>query len=72
MKPKRFEVGIFNQEVVDAMKSGGHHRHLKDGWADKNYFTVDAENAEGAKRKMVVRYPPEMGFVIDSVTEVDL
>lgn len=70
MKPKRFEIGIYNQEVANAMKAGTHHRHYKDAWAERNYFTVDAASVEDAKRKMVVKYPPEMGFVIDSINEI--
>jgi hypothetical protein len=71
MKSHRFEVGIFNQQVVEAMRTGGRHRSLKDSWGEKNYFTVDAKDATEARRKMEIKYPPDLGFVIDSITQTD-
>ena len=64
---QKFEVGVFNQEVVDQMAKGLRHRHLKDDWAENQYFEVTAESVEAARRKMERRFPPENGYVIASI-----
>jgi hypothetical protein len=63
----KFEVAIFNQEVVDMMAKGLRHRHLKDEWAETQYFEITAVSPEAARRKLEARYPPENGYVIASV-----
>jgi hypothetical protein len=63
----RFEVGVYNQEVVDMMAKGLRHRHLKDDWAENQYFQITATSADAARRKIEARYPPENGYVIASV-----
>ena len=65
-----FEIGVFNQEVVDQLAQGQRHRHLKDDWAENQYFLISAENADAARRKITKRYPPENGYVIASVEPV--
>jgi ribosomal protein L16/L10AE len=64
---QKFEVGVFNQEVVDQMAKGLRHKHLKDDWAENQYFQVTAESVEAARRKMERRFPPENGYVISSI-----
>jgi hypothetical protein len=69
-QPHRFEVGVYNQEVVDMMAKGLRHKHLKDDWAENQYFQIAAESADAARRKIQARYPPENGYVIASVEPV--
>lgn len=66
----RFEVGVFNQEVVDMMAKGLRHKHLKDDWAENQYFQVTAASPDAARRKIAQRFPPENGYVISSVEAV--
>jgi hypothetical protein len=63
----KFEIAIFNQQVVDALAAGKRHRNLNDSWADTHYIDVDAADADGARRKIAARHPQENGFVIVSV-----
>ena len=65
-----FEVGVFNQEVVDLMAKGLRHKHLKDNWAEIQYFEISAESPDAARRKIERRYPAENGYVIASVEPV--
>jgi len=70
MAEQKFEVAVFNQEVVDMMAKGMRHKHLKDDWAENQYFQITAESAEAARRKIAMRYPPDNGYVISSVEPV--
>jgi len=66
----RFEVAVFNQDVVDQMAKGLRHKYLKDDWAENQYFEIAAESAEAARRKIEARYPPENGYVVSSVEQI--
>jgi len=66
----KFEVGVFNQEVVDLLAKGTRHKHLKDAWGETQYFQISAETPDAARRKIQRRYPPENGYVIASVEVV--
>lgn len=65
---KPFSVAIFNQEVRRATMMGEKHRSLADKWADLNYEEIYAASPELARKKMMLKYPPERGFVIESIT----
>lgn len=67
---QKFEVAVFNQEVVDQMAKGLRHKHLKDDWAENQYFQITAASVEAARRKIEARYPPENGYVISSIEPV--
>jgi hypothetical protein len=67
---QKYEVGVYNQEVVDQMAKGLRHRHLKDDWAENQYFQVTAASPEAARRKIEARYPPANGYVIASIEPV--
>jgi hypothetical protein len=67
---QKYEIGVFNQEVVDQMAKGLRHRHLKDDWAENQYFEVTAESVDAARRKIERRFPPENGYVIASIEPV--
>lgn len=64
-----YEVAVFNQEVRDAMKTGGRHPFLKDDWADIHWIEVRAYNPQAARQKVESRYPPFRGYVITDIQE---
>ncbi|WP_428246408.1 hypothetical protein [Ferrovibrio sp.] len=65
---KVFNVAVFNQEVRRAHMMGQKHRNLDDKWAEINHEEVSAANEDAVRKKMLRKYPPERGFVIESVT----
>jgi len=66
-KPVSFEAGIYNKEVMELLKKGQRHRHLKDEWAEVHYVKTMAFTIDDARRKLTAKYPPEQGYVIDAV-----
>jgi hypothetical protein len=66
-KPQTYEAGIYNKEVVDLLKIGQRHRHLKDEWAEVHYFKTQATSEDEARRRLAAKYPPEQGYVIDGI-----
>jgi hypothetical protein len=67
MELVKFEVGVFNQEVRDAMKIGERHPQLKDDWADIHWVDVMATDEKAARQKVNVQYPAARGYVITEV-----
>jgi hypothetical protein len=67
---QKFEVAVYNQQVVDQMAQGAHHKHLKDDWAENHYFEITAASPEAARRKIEARFPPSNGYVISSIEPV--
>lgn len=67
---KTFSIGIYNQEVRRAHMMGEKHRQLDDKWGDINYLELQASNEDEVRRTMMRKFPPERGFVIESVQEV--
>ena len=67
MERHKFEVGVFNQEVRDAMRQGERHPQLKDDWADIHWIEVLAVDENAAREKVRGRFPPERGYVITEV-----
>lgn len=67
---KTFSVGIFNQEVRRAHMMGEKHRQLDDKWGEINYLELQASSDDEVRRTMMRKFPPERGFVIESVQEV--
>ena len=68
---KKFEVGLFNQAVIDAIKRGERHKHLDDAWGDNRYVNVFAYDVEDARRRVAARFPPEEGYVVTSIDPVE-
>lgn len=67
MKMKRFEIGVYNQTVRDALADGKHHRNLRDDWAEVHYIEIEAADEFTARRKVQTKYPEAQGYVIDDV-----
>ena len=69
MELVKFEVGVFNQEVRDALKLGERHSQLKDDWADIHWVEVRAADEKAARQKVNVQYPAARGYVITEVVK---
>lgn len=67
---KTFSVGIYNSEVRRAHMMGEKHRQLDDKWGDINYVELNGTNEDEVRRTMMRKFPPERGFVIESVQMV--
>ena len=63
-------VSIYNKIVRAMVKENESHSFFADKWADVNTQGVVAKNEREAIKKIVNRYPPEEGFVIESVVPV--
>lgn len=63
----KFEVAVFNKDVRTKVREGDKHRDLDDEWADTHYITVSAPDEETARESARRRYPPDRGYVIESV-----
>ncbi len=63
----KFEVGIYNEEVRARQREGLRHKDLSADWADVHYYDVEADDIDGARNKMMRKYPAERGYVIESV-----
>ena len=67
---KTFSVGIYNSEVRRAHMMGEKHRQLDDKWGEINYVELNGANEDEVRRTMMRKFPPERGFVIESVQMV--
>ncbi len=67
---KNYEVAIYNQKVRDALREGDSHPNFSDDWGNLNYITFMAGSPEEAKKRAENKHPPNLGFVIESVTEL--
>ena len=63
-------VSIYNKIVRAMVKENKSHNFFADKWADIHTQGVIAKNEREARKKMTNRYPPEEGFVIESVVPV--
>ena len=60
-------VSIYNKTVRQLVKENQSHCFFDDQWADVHTQDVVAHTEAEARSKMAERYPPEEGFVIESV-----
>ncbi len=67
---KTFSIGIYNSEVRRAHMMGEKHRQLDDKWGDINYVELNGSNEDEVRRTIMRKFPPERGFVIESVQMV--
>ena len=62
-----FEVSIFNKAVRSLVKENRSHSYFDDYWADTQVRDVIAKNETEARRLVTEQFPPDDGFVIESV-----
>ena len=63
-----FEVSIFNKAVRSLVKENRSHSYFDDHWADTQVRDVIAKNETEARRLVTEQFPPDDGFVIESVS----
>lgn len=63
-----YAVCIYNKEVRSLVKENQSHAFFDDHWADEQVREVLADSADAARHLASVRFPPDDGFVITSVT----
>jgi len=63
-----FEVSIFNKAVRSLVKENRSHSYFDDYWADTQIRDVIAKNEAEARRLVTEHFPPDDGFVIESVS----
>ncbi|MDA0305390.1 MAG: hypothetical protein O3B76_03785 [Proteobacteria bacterium] len=62
-----FEVTIYNKEVRSLVKENQSHLFYDDQWADVRVHDVLAEDEDQARALIAERFPPDDGFVIDTI-----
>ena len=67
----KFEAAIYNEQVLNALKEGEHHKNLDDEWADTHYFDVYADSEDEAWTKIKRKYRADHGFIIKAIEKVD-
>ncbi len=67
---KTFSIGLYNSEVRRAHMMGEKHRQLDDKWGEINYVELNGSNEDEVRRTIMRKFPPERGFVIESVQMV--
>lgn len=71
MMTKLFEVAVFNEDVLNALKEGEHHKDLKDDWANTHYFEIKASTLEEAWSVANRKWQTGHGFVIKAIESAD-
>jgi hypothetical protein len=67
---KTFSIGIYNSEVRRAHMMGEKHRQLDDKWGEINYVELNGTTEDEVRRTIMRKFPPERGFVIESVQQL--
>ena len=62
-----YEVRIYDREVRAAVKVNGSHNLFGDHWADLQFQDVNAQSETEARKLISMRYPPELGFVVEEL-----
>jgi hypothetical protein len=66
----KYEVAVYNEDVRQMIKQGDKHEFLSDDWANINYLEIRADSEQQARSKASSKYPPNQGYVIESITPV--
>jgi len=67
---KLYEVAVYNEDVLNALKDGERHKDLNDDWADTHYFELKAETIDEAWSIAKRKWRPGHGFVIKAIEEM--
>lgn len=68
---KKYEVGVFNKEVRDALADGTRHRFLDDEWADIHWIEFVVQNEQEALQRAQRKYTERAGYVITGVQALE-
>lgn len=64
---KIYEVAVYNEAVRDKNRKHEKHAYFDERWARPQTRNVVARNESEARQLIAERFPPEDGFVIQSV-----
>lgn len=67
---KAYMFSIYNRAVRTAIKENREHGVFGEHWADSHMHEVVARNESDARRRIAERYPPEQGFVVETLAPV--
>ena len=67
-----FEVAIYNKEVRSLVKENLSHNYFDDYWADVQIRDIIAKDETEARRLIAERFPPDDGFVIETVEQTQV
>ena len=62
-----YAVSIYNRDVRAAVKDNQSHILFGDHWADIQFQDVNAPSEIEARKLISMRYPPELGFVVEEL-----
>lgn len=68
---RKFEIGIYNQSVIDKLKRGERSMRIHEDWAETRYIEMRASDLSDARHRAMRKYPPQDGFVIVSIDALD-
>ncbi|MEH6475338.1 MAG: hypothetical protein V7727_06595 [Sneathiella sp.] len=68
---KKYEAAVFNEDVLNALKEGEHHKNLDDNWADTHYFDIQATSIDDAWDIANRKWRAGHGFVIKAIEETE-
>jgi hypothetical protein len=72
LRPKRYEVAIYNEHVKKSVREGDPNKTgLSDDWADVHYLEVRAASPDVARSKILGQYPESRGFVVLEVRDME-
>ncbi len=66
-----FEVSLYNRDVRSAVKDNRSHDFYGDHWADAQLQDVLAGDEQEALKLISRRYPPDRGFVVQSLNVIE-
>jgi hypothetical protein len=67
---KKYEIGVYNQEVRQCVNLGERHRKYDHTWEDIHYVEILARDDADARRMAEKKFPASDGFVIDLIQEM--
>lgn len=67
----KFEVGIMNEKVAQAVARGERHSRLDDRWADTHYIEFRANDQLDLHRKIDAKYPSDLGYIVTSIDQIE-
>lgn len=62
-----FDAAIYNRIVRSMVKDNRSHPFFDDKWADGVIFEVPGRDESDARARLARRYPPELGFVVETI-----
>lgn len=71
-KLRVYEVRFYNSDVRNLTSRNESHSLFEDHWGETQIQKINAFTESEARDKIVRRYPPEQGFVVETVFEAQV